>query len=387
MDLGRDDDHLPARRRLAVDVVVRADAERTFGGDMVQVEEYVRRLDPDRFDIRVVPFSPAMRLRPGAVVHIVNIDRPHDFLAATRAARGHRRIVSPIHHNAARVRMMRRADRNRGVTSVLTVLLPDQVREWLGTVRRAARSAHDPRSVAAGAWVSLVALVEMPGVWRRIGRVLDRVDRVELLAAGEGADLAALTGWQGHNSDLVPNGRPDTGGASAALPWSARPAGSILVVGRIEPRKRQLETARAADRLRIPVRFIGPHTDEDTALSREFAALAATSPYVVHEGAMSREDVLRRMGACRVLLNASWVEVQSLVDLEAALLGCAVVTAGTGHSAEWLGDVVTDVTEGGMEALLRVAAARAADDRPPSPARYAATWDDAAARLAMVYAG
>ncbi|WP_375387221.1 glycosyltransferase [uncultured Amnibacterium sp.] len=373
--------------RLAVDLVVRADAERTTGGDMVQVEEYVRRLDPARFDVRVVPFAPRMRLRPGSVVHVVNIDRPHDFLAATRAARGHRLIVSPIHHDAGRVLAMRRADRDRGMTSVLTRVLPDPVREWLGTARRAVRAADGPASLAAGVQVALVALAEIPGVWRRAGRVLDRADLVALLAEGEGAALMALSGWHGRNRALVPNGRPDADGGAAGLPWADRPVGSILVVGRIEPRKRQLEVARAADRLRIPVRFIGPHTDEGTALSREFAALAATSPFVLHEGAMPRPDVLARMGASRVLLNASWVEVQSLVDLEAALLGCAVVTSGTGHSAEWLGDVVTDVPDGGIDALLRAAAARAAGDEPPPPVRYDATWDAAATRLAAAYAG
>ena len=372
---------------IEVDAVVRADALTTSGGDMVQLEEYRARLDPERFDVRTVPFHPGMTLRSGAVVHIFNVDRPHDFLAAARVAEGHRRIVSPIHHNAARVTAMRRADRGRGVKSLVSRAMPDAAREWLGSARRAARGAGDVRGLRSAARMWAGSLLHAPAVWPAVGRTMDGFDAVALLAEGEGRDLQRLTGWSGRNGLLVPNGRPEAVPGFAAPEWERREPGSVLVVGRIEPRKRQLEVARAANRLQVPISFIGPLTDASTAYSQEFVSLAASSTSVAHLGAMGREEVLQHMGAARVLLNASWVEVQSLVDLEAAQLGCAVVTAGTGHSREWLGALVVDVP-GGVDDLVRAAADRAAAGEPSPPSSsYAATWDAAAGRLAELYEG
>lgn len=371
-------------RPLAVDVIVRADAVTTGGGDMVQVAEYERHLDPARFDLRIVPFHPAMRLRDEAIVHVVNIDRPHDFLGAVRAAAGHRVIASPIHHDAQRVLAMRRADRGRGMTSLLTRVLPDPVREGLGTMRRAVRGARGRRALVLAAAMSVRSAIEVPSVWRRVGAALNRCDAVALLAEGEGRALMRLSGWRGTNAVLVPNGLPEQA-AGTASPWTDRAAGSVLVVGRIEPRKRQLEVARAADRLGVTIDFVGPHTAADTAYSRRFGELAAGSASVRYLGALPRDEVLVRMGRTRVLLNASWVEVQSLVDLEAAEAGCAVVTSGSGHSREWLGAAVEDVPGGVDELVLAASARAAAGSSPPPASTYTATWADAAERLAALY--
>jgi glycosyltransferase involved in cell wall biosynthesis len=222
-------------------------------------------------------------------------------------------------------------------------------------------------------------------MWRAAGRCLDAADAVALLALGEGEHLRRLTGWRADNAVLVPNGRPEDLDLTSALPWRERPVGSILVVGRVEPRKRQLELARSADRLGIPVRFVGPISDPGSGWAAEFEALAATSASVVHLGGVDRPEVLRLLGGTRVLVNASWVEVQSLVDLEAATMGCAVVTTPTGHSREWLGAAVTVPGTDSTDRLLQTAASIAAGDEGPEPPAYGWTWERAAALLAELY--
>ncbi len=67
---------------------------------------------------------------------------------------------------------------------------------------------------------------------------------------------------------------------------------------------------------------------------------------------MPHREVLAVYGKSRVLLNASWVEVQSLVDIEAASAGCFVVNTGSGSSMEWLGDAVTEVAAGDVKAAV-----------------------------------
>lgn len=357
------------------------------GGDTVQVREYVRHLADWGVDVREIPFHPGMRLRPGSVVHVFNIDRPYEFLLACRAARGHRIVVSPIHHEIGRVRAMRAADNGRGLTSLSARVLPEPVREWLATGYRAVRgSAGAVGALTAGLAVVRLAHV-VPWVWRATGRRLDQVAAVALLAEGEGRDLRALTGWSASNALIVPNGRPEDLDLGLRTPWAERPAGSIVVVGRIEPRKRQLEVARAATRLGIPVRFVGPFADEGGAYAAAFRAMVAEG-VVQYDGAKDRAEVLELLGTNRVLVNASWVEVQSLVDLEAATMGCAVATTSTGHSREWLGDAVIADDGDDLDALLRRARTLAAAGAPAPPAaHYDRTWEQAAEQLEQAYLG
>jgi glycosyltransferase involved in cell wall biosynthesis len=372
-------------RRLLVDCVVRSDAPTKVGGDTVQLREYERHL-ADRVDFREVPFHPSMRFRPGAVVHIFNVDRPFEFLTACRLARHHPRVVSPIHHNLARVRAMRKGERGRGLTSLVGRVLPESGREWLGMTVRAVRRSRRTGDLVRTAWAAVSSVPALAGVWRRLGRRLDEAVAVALLAEGEGADLRSLTGWRGGNAILVPNGRPEDLDLALRRPWSEREPSSILVVGRIEPRKRQLELARAADATGTRLTFLGQRIGDGDAYTRAFDELAARSPFVDYAGAFDRREVLRRMGAARVLLNASWVEVQSLVDLEAASMGCAVVATPAGHSKEWLGDSVTVVDDPDVGALVLVARGIAeAADGPRAVADYTWTWADASERLHAAY--
>ena len=371
-----------------VDCVVRSDAAVKPGGDTVQIRAYTKYLADRGFDIREVPFHPAMQLRDRAVVHVFNVDRPFEFLLACRAARGHRIVVSPIHHEIGRVRAMRSADRGRGLVSLSARVLPEGLREWLATAYRGVRGSRGAPGTAATALAAMQLLPQVPTVWRRAGRQLDEVASVALLAEGEGRDLRRLTGWTARNDVLVPNGRPEDLDLGLRRPWGQRPAGSIVIVGRIEPRKRQLDLARAAVRLGVPVRFVGPFADEGSAYSAAFREVVASSAVVQYDGSMERGEVLALLGSSRVLVNASWVEVQSLVDLEAATMGCAVVTSRTGHSREWLGDAVTAEDGDDLDGILRRAATLAAEDAPaPIPARYDRTWEQAAAQLEQAYLG
>jgi glycosyltransferase involved in cell wall biosynthesis len=370
-----------------VDCVVRSDAMRKSGGDTVQVREYVRHLSGWGFDVREVPFSPRMRLREGAIVHVFNIDRPYEFLLACRRARGHRVVVSPIHHEIGRVRAMRAADSGRGLVSLSARLLPEAVREWLATGYRAVRGASGALGVVTAGLAVVGLAPTVPSVWRATGRRLDEVAAVALLAEGEGRDLRDLTGWRARNDVVIPNGRPEDLDLDRRQPWADRAPGSIVVVGRVEPRKRQLELARAATRLRIPVRFVGPFADEGSAYAAAFRDIVAEG-VATHDGPMDRAEVLALLGTSRVLVNASWVEVQSLVDLEAATMGCAVVTSETGHSREWLGDAVTAMDGDDLDAILRRASTLAAPSASaPEDGCYERTWQQAAEQLEQVYLG
>ena len=69
---------------MKVDFIVRSDTNEKFGGDSLQLDAYMRRLAARGYDVRAVPFRPELDLREGAIVHVLNIVRPYDFLDAMR---------------------------------------------------------------------------------------------------------------------------------------------------------------------------------------------------------------------------------------------------------------------------------------------------------------
>lgn len=363
-----------------VDMIVRSDHFYKNGGDSEQVRQYLRCLESD-FDFQVLPFSPDMKLRNGAIVHIVNIDRPFDFLSAVAIAGSRPVVVSSIHHSLTRVRLMRKAERGRGLRSVLDRWLPESTREWLAHGVRSFRSGTSMRTRFASA-VSMVRHAhKMPRVWRHVGLALDSAFAVAVLAPGEAEDIKKDTSWSGRNSIVIPNGRPDE---TRCHDWSTRRR-SVIAVGRVEPRKRSLDLARAADRLEIHVTFVGPVSDDGSDFAKEFAHIASSSPYVESLGALTHEEVLEILADTRVLINASWVEVQSLVDLEAAMSGARVVTFKNGNSSDWLGHHVIECKTFDIDELLRVAQDESMQSSAPGIAQYDWTWQRASESLRDIY--
>lgn len=179
---------------IEVDVVVRSDAHTKFGGDVEQVRQYERHL-AQRVDFRIVPFHPAMALRPNAIVHYVNVDRPFDFLRTLQVANDRPTIISPIHHSLVRVKRMRSAERGRGLRSVVDRAMPEPAREWLASFVRTQNTSAAPGERLASIGNAITTAAFVPGLWARVGEALDRTNHVALLAPGEGIDLAIDTGW------------------------------------------------------------------------------------------------------------------------------------------------------------------------------------------------
>jgi glycosyltransferase involved in cell wall biosynthesis len=375
------------RETIEIDFVVRSDSLAKGGGDSAQVAQYESYLRNQSLDVRVLPFHPSMTFRVGAIVHIINVDRPYDFLRTCKLAKGHRVFVSPIHHNLVNVRQMRLDESGYGLRSILGRVLPESCREWLAFGARSMISSITPakRVGALMAFVKAGALV--PTVWQRVGRELDNVSKVLLLASGEGTALRADTGWRGENAALVPNGFPKfdpDSGSPRVFPWTMRDI-SILSVGRIEPRKRQLEMAKLASEHKVPITLAGPLLQPRGDFGKDFLETVQESEYVTWVGEVPHEEVLNLMGRSKVLLNASWVEVQSLVDLEAAFLGCFIVANDGGNSHEWLAGQVLEVIGSDLAEMLHESEKLAARLSGPNAPEYEWSWESVGRKVHELY--
>lgn len=368
---------------IPVDFVTRSDTDSKPGGDTVQVESYLRSFPALGVDARIVPFTTSLDLRPGAIAHLINIDRPYEFLHAYEQTIGRSRVVSPIHHSHSAVREMREHELGTDLRSFVGRRTSQSTRELLSFLVRSVRSKRVTTASDIGALYRSTR--RWPRLRRQLAAALDNADAVALLANGEGLDLHHDLGWSGRNGVVVPNGCDADPSAGQPTPWAKR-GKAILIVGRVEPRKRQLEVARAAARTGTPVTFIGKPNAANAQYTADFEREVQSSAVLNWLGPLEHEAVLKSMRSSRVLLNASWVEVQSLVDLEAVGCGCHVVCTTSGNTKELSGDSVTEVDTSDIDKLLGIARTITERENVIQPAPPLWQWSDAARSLVGVYA-
>lgn len=371
-------------RSIKVDFVMRSDASVKPGGDSRQVAEYAVELAKLGFDVRTIDFRSGMKFRDDSLVHIINVDRPYDFLSAVRAARGHLIVVSPIHHDLSCVRQMRKAEVGQGLRSFVGRWLPEAGREFVAFAVRGTRTIDSVSSAVSLATDTARAVLDFPHVWRRVGSALDEAHSVALLANGEADSLKRDTAWSGANGVLVPNGVPDYSGLDEPPVWHERPL-DVCVVGRIEPRKRSVEVARALAESGLRCVFVGPAPQAGAKYASEFKETIESSDNLTWLGNLPHAEVQSVMRSARVLVNASWVEVQSLVDIEAVRNGCWVVTGRGGNSAEWMEGRLVTVDTSDVGAIVKAAAETLLAGREPSGRIYSQSWAESAGLLAEVY--
>lgn len=367
---------------IEVDFVGRGDMKLKSGGDTLQMEHYIRLLEPLGVDCRLIQYSPRMEIRDSAIVHLVNTARPYDLLDAFRQVSGHRMVVSPIHHSLVDITSMRRAEPGAGLRTVVGKVANESMRELIATAARQYQSA------AKGEYGNILrsGFRNIPlsrGLWKRVGTALDNVDFVLTLSETERDCLRRDTGWGGRNECRIPNGvpfvRPSQGTA-----WADR-SSVLLSVGRIEPRKRQLELAKVCATQGIRIDFVGSPNHATPNYVKEFKELVTDSPLLTWHGEKSGAEVISLMENSRVFVNPSWVEVQSLVDIEAHTAGCVVYSSRTGSTKEYFPESTEVFELSDLAALVTAAAKRASDSNPTVPESYPHTWDGAVAELSRVY--
>jgi len=107
----------------------------------------------------------------------------------------------------------------------------------------------------------------------------------------------------------------------------------VLCAGRIEPKKNQLMLIWALRGTGLPLVIAGPEFDaEYAALCKRWA-----DDNVYFIGEISPDLLASAYKAARVHALPSWFETTGLVNLEAALAGCAVVIGNRGAEREYLG--------------------------------------------------
>ena len=118
----------------------------------------------------------------------------------------------------------------------------------------------------------------------------------------------------------------------------------ILIVGRIEPRKNQLNVVRALKDIKQDVVIIGDYVP---AYKDYYDACRREAGKNVHfMGGLPHDSGLlpSAYAACNTFLLATWLETPGLAALEAALAGAKVVITNQGAAPEYFLDYVSYVS-------------------------------------------
>jgi glycosyltransferase involved in cell wall biosynthesis len=319
------------------------------GGDALLAREYATALAAAGLRATLLPATRTHLQRGRGTAHLFNVDRLVEFEVASRlveeGGRGRPLVVSPVHHPSDRVEHFEREVR-RGVLKAIALVGRGAVgRERIKHVLRT-------RSVRA-LWESL----GRGDVLKAVGAALARAKLVIVQAEAERRAVETTFGVVlEHNAVCVRNG--------VTFDPSIEVRGSrdidVLVVGRIEERKNQLQLARALANQPLKVVFVGAANPLNRRYVRAFAEAVEASSNLVHVGHVQLSELYRLYARSHVCVSASYFEVVSLAELQAVAYGCHLVATTNSYMREYLDDFATylDPSASATEWLTAVAVSR-----------------------------
>ena len=167
----------------------------------------------------------------------------------------------------------------------------------------------------------------------------------------------------------------------------------VVCAGRVEPRKNQLNVARAflADKRLSDYRlvFAGAVPNKHKSYFADIQKL--NSRRIVFLGHLDREAIRDLFARSSVCILASYFETTGLVGLEAAALGCHVVMTANSYNDEYYGENACYCDPYSLESISEAifAATRLAEASPPKTdwvTNGGFTWPVAAAHTERGYA-
>jgi glycosyltransferase involved in cell wall biosynthesis len=309
-------------------LVIREDAQRTLGGDTIQMLKTRAVLETLGLTVEVRGTDELDDLPACDIAHVFNIQTAESSWAAFKALQ------------------------ERGVPTVLSSIYWDTLEHWSESAvvyrlrwRWLARLLGKARARQVYiTWQRQKAPITPK--WRIQHRLLEQALRVLPNSQSE-ADLLqrtfALDGSFQHKIDVVPNGvdsdlfqPPPPPNRAFQEKYGVRDF--VLEVGAISPVKNQLGLIEALYDLPVPLVFIGqpaPAMPEYAGICR---ARAAKRGNVVFVDRLPHEELPGIYALATVHALPSWRETPGLVSLEAAAAGCRVVTTSIGSTRDYFGD-------------------------------------------------
>jgi len=355
----------------------------TGGGDKVQIEHTASELR--KLGVAVDMADDFVEdLSPYDLVHIFQLDwTPETYFYAKKVEAVNKPLVlSPIHHAVSEVKKF---DDTYvfGLRRLSKLLFKDQ--HHRDTFKNVYRSLFDSQKL--GPTLKSVFI----GLERMHARTLSMADMVLVQTQLEAADLKSTYGvdfiWE-----KIPNGVGEHFLNPTKFENTLGFGDYIICVGRIEPRKNQINIIKAVDMFRndhnldVKLLFVGAKSTSHAEYIYRFKHLLKSRPWVICSGYVPHENMPAYYHFAKVGISASWFETTGLTSLEALFCGTNAVAAGE-RAREYLGAAVSYCKPGSILSIKEALEHEYFAKRPVIDAamRSEYTWQNAAQKTYDVY--
>lgn len=328
----------------------RVDLYNPRGGDTMQMEKTkaaIESIDPTiKIDISLSVNE--RNINSYDIVHLFNIDWICETYIQAKNAKNHNKplILSAIHHSYNEVLDFENYARY-DIRRIYNFLVKSQPMRDVG--KNIYRSLFNYKKI----YPTLLQI--LIGIRNQQRNVLKMADVVLVQTNHEKADLVRDFGVSGFRTELVVNGVDANIFANPSKQLfqeffmnkysvDISKKKILLNVGRIEPRKNQLNLIKAYDLFKNDegfedyiLIFVGSLSERSPEYVYRFKNAVSRHCNVYYVGPLSQDMLASAMSQDGIYVHPSWFETTGLVSLEAALSGMIPVVSGE-RVKEYLGD-------------------------------------------------
>lgn len=316
----------------------RIDLYEKGGGDLIQMLKTKEGLE--RLGVKVeISTDLKADLSKYDLVHLFNVSRVHEtYMQFLNAKKQKKKIViSPIYHSLKEMDIFRRKGQS-GFFKILNFFFHDYYSQEI--IKNMVRYLSDRRQRKA------IMLQLLKGFKNEQKEVLKEADAWILLAEQEGNFIEEELEVHNSHRFIIPNGVDSDFLSLDKINHQIKEGMKIpftdfvLCVGRIEPRKNQINLIKALKGTGLNLVFIGGVNKNYEALFNksylnEFKKLLKSEKWVVWLNEKNHQEIDYYYKLAKVHVNPSWFEVLSLTNLEAAANNCMVVLSDVGCQKEY----------------------------------------------------
>lgn len=296
------------------------------GGDTIQIVKTAEMLRSLGCEVEI-SIDPSRDVDGFDILHVFNLVRPQECYLQAREA--HRKgipvVLSPIYVDYREVDRITRGP----VERLLFRFLSGSSAEYLKMVARAILNREANRGTA---------LVVRKG-FRRSQREL--IGLTSMLLPNSESEMRRIqrdyVEVAGSRYAVIPNAIDSRIFDPTHTDKAEEFNDCVLCVGRIEPRKCQLELVRALKGTGLKLVLVGKPGPNHMAYFEQVKREADNSVSFI--GHVSHEELPRYYAACKVHALVSWMETTGLSSLEAGVMGANLVITDKGDTRDYFEDL------------------------------------------------
>ncbi|PIR42839.1 hypothetical protein CO058_02365 [candidate division WWE3 bacterium CG_4_9_14_0_2_um_filter_35_11] len=379
----------------------RVDLYNPRGGDTFQIEKTksaIEKLDPNiKIDISLNVHE--KNISDYDIVHLFNIDWVCETYMQAKFAKDHHKplVISAIHHSYKEVLDFENFARY-DIRRIYNLIVKSQPLRDVG--KNVYRSFFNRKKLYP------TILQVLMGIRNQQRKILRMSDIVLVQTKQESKDLITDFGVSDFKSELVVNGvDADIFNNASRSPFQKffmekysvdiSKKKVLLNVGRVEPRKNQLNLIKAFEMLKESqsfdgyiLIFVGVLSERSPEYIYRFNSEIKNHEDIFYVGALPQQMLASAMSQDGIYVHPSWFETTGLVSLEATLAGMTPVVSGD-RVKEYLGDYGyycdPKSPESIKNAILKASESSKNTDVLRKRILREFTWDNAALQTIFVY--